>query len=480
MVFFTAWFAVFFGIVLVLYWTIARGSALRQNIILFLAGTFFYGWLDLRFLGLMLGSGLLNFVLARGIDAAPTDRQRRLLFWCGIGINLAALAYFKYFEFFVNSMLDVLGLFGIGHAPLHLGLLLPLGISFYTFRMLGYLIDVNNGTTEANKRPLEFMAYTVHFPLILAGPVERAPRFLARIAKARVFDPAMAHDAGRQLLWGLFAKVALADNLAPLVDEIHADPHNAGASTLALGAMLYVVQLLADFSGYSNMAIGLSKLLGVPLGINFRYPLFAVNISDFWQRWHISLTSWMMDYLFTPISFVLRDHGKRGLLIAIVATFMAVGIWHGANWTYVVFGAIQSLLFVPVVLRSTVARPPDHASGPWHLPPTRALRMLAMFLLTSFNFVLLRANDMDAAWVYWTGLFSTSLFRMPEIPLLTTAPLLLVFFSLEWYGQRHEHALSQLGMRWPTLLRWCMYAGLMLLITLSLPTEETAFIYIRF
>ncbi|MFZ1332098.1 MAG: MBOAT family O-acyltransferase, partial [Flavobacteriales bacterium] len=439
MIFFSFEFLAFFAVVLVFYWTIAKRSAGFQNIILLAAGLLFYAWLDLRFLGLLVISATANFGVALAIDRAERDPVRLFWFWIGVILNIGALGFFKYFGFFYDSIVDLLGHMGFSAHHLVLQIALPLGISFYTFQMLGYLLDVNNGVQKATNKPLPFFAYVFHFPKILAGPVERARVFLPRLDKTRSITNAQISDALRQILWGLFAKIVIADNCSVLVDQVHTNIGGSNGSTLLLGSLVYMIQLYGDFSGYSNIAIGLSKLLGLPLQINFRAPIFATDVGDFWRRWHISLTSWMMDHVFTPLNFILRSHGRTGLAISIFVTFLAVGIWHGANWTFILFGTLQGLFFIPLVIRGNVISSADSVKGN-RVHVKRAFSVISTFLLMSLSFVLMRAVDLSAAYTYWRGIVSPSLFNAPEMILNATPFLVLFYLMIEWMGKEQEFA----------------------------------------
>ncbi len=452
----------------------AHVSDRAQNLTLLLSSMFFYGWADLRFLGLLCVSAATNYGLGIAIEDSRTDSRRRLWLWCGITFNFGLLAYFKYFGFFYESVVGLLNQFGGQHDQLALKIALPLGISFFTFQVAGYLIDIFNGTIEVCRRPLHFFTYVFHFPKLLSGPVERAQQFLPRIATLRTFDSNLVTDGARQVLWGYFSKSVIADNLAILVDDVYADIPGSSGSTLFFAAMLYFIQLYADFSGYSNMAIGFSKMLGLPLTINFQGPLFVTNISEFWRKWHISLTSWMMDHVFTPISFLLRDKGQAGSMIAIFVTFLAVGIWHGANWTFIVFGLLQGLYFLPLVLSGRVN---VSANGIWW---RRLPGMLGMFVLMSLTFVLVRAPNLNVAWKYLIGMGDMSLFSRPYIDLWYIKFPLILFMGAEWIARDSEHVLMHWAIERHWSLRWVVYSLLIALTLLFMNTEETGFIYFQF
>lgn len=482
MAFLSSEFILFFLVVFGLYWSVGRGSALRQNIILLLAGLFFYGWADLHFLALIVFSAAANYALGVAIEKAENDRRQSLWFWTGIILNIGLLGSFKYFGFFYDSFVDALNLTGGHHSHLLLKIALPLGISYYSFQITGYLIDVYNGTSDACRKPLQFVTYVMHFPKMLAGPVEPARDFLPRIEKARVLDPAMALDALRQILWGVFAKMVIADNCAAMIDPVFGKIGAANGSTLFIGAMLYLIQVFADFSGYSNIAIGLSKLLGIPLMVNFRAPLFATDIGEFWRKWHISLTTWMMEYVFTPLSFLFRNMGKAGLALAIVVTFLAVGIWHGANWTFIAFGLLQGIYFLPLVFKGTLLRSiplPNRVTN--RFARTRHIwAMVGMFLLMSLSFVLLRAPNLQTAWKYWIGILSPSLFSFPQYKPNFIPVLLVAFLIIEYRGRDRDHALEMGPAPAMQLARLSLYAALLAGILIFGYFGATGFIYYQF
>ncbi len=479
MVFLSPEFIGFFLAVFLLYWTVGAGSSVRQNMILLLASVLFYGWLDLQFLALILFSAAANMAIGVAIGSAGAERVQRAWLWAGVGLNLGILAYFKYFNFFHDPIVDVLNFADGSHSRPGVELVLPLGISYYTFQLTGYLIDVFNGVVPACRQPLPFFTYVLYFPKLLAGTIERIQRFLPRIATARRFDPALISDAFRQVLWGAFAKLVIADNCARLADPIFNDAGSQGGSTLLAGAMLYLLQVYGDFSGYSNMAIGLSKMLGVPLMANFRAPLFATDVGDFWRRWHISLTTWMMDYVFIPLNFLFRGLGKLGLAMAIFITFLAVGIWHGANWTFVLFGVLQGIYFLPLAVKGSVLRPAGMKKG---IGPDvkRFLAMGGIFLLMSLTFILMRVPSTGAAFAFWSGLLDRSLFEMPVLQGNPLALLLAFFIGVGWFGRSREHALAAPARPRPLLLRWGWLSFILFLVGMYSATVESPFIYFSF
>ena len=470
-------FLVFFVIVFAVHWAVGR-SARSQNAVLLGASLFFYGWADLRFMGLLLLSAAMNLAIGIGLAGKGSERSKSFLFWTGITVNLGILVLFKYFNFFYAGFIDLAQALGSGMTFDPLQLILPLGVSFFTFQTVGYLIDVRNEEIVPSRDPLAFFTYIFFFPKMLAGPIERAQKFLPQLATARVFERADAMDGCRRILWGLFAKVVVADNCGLIVDPIFNNDTDATGTALLLGALLYLVQLYADFSGYSNIALGTARLLGIRLMRNFAMPLFATNIADFWRRWHISLSSWMMDYLYTPLSFILRDRGRAGAVLAIFITFFTVGIWHGANWTFVLFGVLQGLYFIPLAaagagIQRSSADPGSSASA--------FVRMVGMFLLMGLTFVLLRADSVVQTMRIWSRIFSPSLFEgwgyslEPEMAMLLAA----LFGLLEWRGRKDDFALARIGLTWPRPVRWAAYYAI-LLLTLYHTGNEQAFIYFQF
>jgi len=470
-------FLVFFVFVFTLYWSVGR-SARAQNIVLLAASLIFYGWADLRFMGLLLMSAGMNYVIGTRLVDARRERIRSLVFWFGIVVNLGILISFKYFNFFYESFVDIAHAMGSTTAYDTLQILLPLGVSFFTFQTVGYLIDVRNDAMAPSRDPLAFFTYIFFFPKMLAGPIERAQTFLPQVAVLRVFDRTQAMDGCRRILWGLFAKMVVADNCSRIVGPIFVQYEEMSGTTLLLGAFLHFIQLYSDFSGYSNIALGVSQLLGIRLMRNFAMPQFATNIADFWRRWHISLSTWMMDYLYTPLSFMFRDKGKAGAVTAVFIAFITVGIWHGANWTFVLFGFLQSVYFVPMVLRTDIMRvPKDDGTSVLDL-----LRMTGIFMLMMFSFVLLPSNTVGQAVHIWSKILSPSLLdgigdtlRDPKVLLAAIAFFMLV----EWVGRRDEHAIAKIGLRWPKPVRLVSYWAVGLSIFL-LAHRSQDFIYFQF
>lgn len=478
-------FAVFLTISFLAYWFVGKNSAIRQNLILLFASVVFYTLTDWKFIFLLFISGFINYNFGILISKKPDESTvRKSIFYTGILFNVGILLYFKYFNFFIASFVSLLNTTGVSDAsftPFHI--LLPLGISFFTFQMIGYLIDVNNEYVEPCKKPIAFMAYLSYFPKILSGPIVRIQNFIPQIEKARAFDYALAINGMRQILWGLFKKVMIADNITPLVDHVFDFHESLSGSTLVLGAILYAISLYADFSGFSDIACGVSKLFNIKIINNFSYPFFARNIADFWRRWHISLSTWMMDYVHTPLSFILRSLGKKGLLISIFFTFTLVGLWHGAKLTFVVFGVLHGIYFLPLIIKGKTLS--NKESDSYSL--IDIAKILMLFCLISLTMVFFRANDLNQAFHYFSGIFNSSIFSLPyfgeldflKVSLSFLAIIIIIFFLFEWFGRSNEFAIEKTLIKRNKYLRWSFYYALAILIMLF-NGEQQDFIYLQF
>lgn len=460
MVFNSSEYLLFFVLVFVLYWAVFSKNKTSQNSFLLISSVFFYSQIDWR-LPLLLGASIVfNYGLALVIDKSSSERLGRFFFWIGIFLNVGLLAYFKYLNFFYEEFVHLFNTFGsdLSYSPLSI---IPfVGISFFTFQALGYLIDVYNGNTEPSRNLLSFSTYMYYFPKLLSGPIERAQHLIPQLETIRKFDYQLAVIGCKQILWGVFAKIVLADKLAQFINPIIANPELENGSTLLLCAMLYIIQIYCDFSGYSNMAIGFSKLLGINLSINFKLPLFAINISDFWKRWHISLTTWMMDYVFSPLSFLLRKHKKKGIAISISVTFIIVGIWHGANWTYLIFGVIQSLLFLPLAFRGSLS-----ASASDQKTNVRTLVQGGInFIIVALSFSLLMMDDLQHAQAVYDQILDSSLFTIPDKRPTHLILIIILFLAFEWFSRNELTPLLILKNKLSRPFRWAIYYGLILLV----------------
>ena len=482
MVFNSIPFVLFFVAVFFIYWFALKKTTKGQNLFLLLASWFFYGYADWRMLPLLILATVVFFFLGRRIAVAKTERQSYWWSFLGVSIGVGALLYFKYFNFFIESFALLVSKCGL-HANIHsFNILMPLGISFFTFRLISYVIDIRRGVTEPTSDFVAFATYISFFPCILSGPIDR-PRFIKQLQDQRSFDYDKAIDGGRQILWGLFKKAVVADNCATYVDQVWSSLGIQSGSTLLLAAVFYVFQIYADFSGYSDMAIGIGKLLGFRVMDNFKYPLFALNIADYWRRWHISLTQWLTDYVFMPLNVKFRAWGKSGMIVAILITFILIGLWHGDNWTFACFGLYHGLLYIPLILSGKFYKKTKLQVNRFGFPTLNDFgRMILTFALVTIGLILFRAESLFQAKVFLCGIPAKSLFTVPwlinriyYIPQLLFIATMLFF---EWIHRKEEHGLT-LSLVRSKVLRYGVYAFLMMMIIWVGGKAET-FIYFQF
>jgi alginate O-acetyltransferase complex protein AlgI len=344
-------FAIFLPVVFLLYWFFTKGNLKLQNILLLVASYFFYACWDYRFLFLLIFSTLLDYFTGLKIYEAKGKHKKKFWLWLSICINLGFLGVFKYYNFFVSSFAEALSSFGLHINYSTLNVILPVGISFYTFHGLSYVLDIYNNKIKPNRNFINYSVFVSFFPLLVAGPIERATHLLPQIERKREFDYSKAIDGLRQILWGLFKKIVIADNCAEYANLIFNNSDQYGGSTLLLGAIFFTFQIYCDFSGYSDIALGTARLFGIDLLRNFAFPYFSRDIAEFWRRWHISLSSWFRDYLYIPLG-----GSKGGTLKKVRNTFiifLVSGFWHGANWTFIVWGLLNAIYIMPSILFNT-------------------------------------------------------------------------------------------------------------------------------
>lgn len=473
-------FFIFFPIVFALYWI---GKSDRwQNAVLLLASYVFYGWWDWKFLALVLFSSLLCYGSGILIEKyRDTDQRKAKVYNClNIIVNLAVLGVFKYYDFFAQSFADVF--LGGNSEGLLLKLVLPVGISFYTFKALSYTIEIKRGTIEAERNPATVLTYIGFFPQLLAGPIERPGNLIPQLKVKRVFTYEQGADGMRQILWGLFKKVVVADNCAIFVNEIWASYGDQAGSTLMLAAILYCFQIYGDFSGYSDMAIGIGKMFGITARQNFATPYFSRNIAEFWRRWHISLTSWFRDYVYIPLGG--NRCPKWRVIFNTFVIFILSGLWHGANWTFIVWGAYNAVLFVPGLLRARGRkRYKDTVAEGRILPDIKeCAQMLITFVLVLFGWILFRADSITQAWDYISGMAHLGTLKAPLFlftkPVVRTQCIGICIVTLaEWYSRNNEHALSRLPKN--KYLRFTIYVLIAILCWWFFKTDS-GFIYQQF
>ncbi len=435
-------FAFFLPIVLFAYWFVTHKNLRLQNLLIVVASYVFYGWWDWRFLSLILFSTLVDYSVGVLLSKQESKTRRKLLLWTSIAVNLGFLGFFKYYNFFLDNFVSAFSFFGAEINANSLNIILPVGISFYTFQTLSYTIDVYKGRLEPTRDLIAFSAFVSFFPQLVAGPIERATNLLPQFYSQRHFNKNHAWDGLRQILWGLFKKVVIADNCAQYANEIFNNSGEQNGSTLALGAVLFAFQIYGDFSGYSDIAIGTARLFGFNLKQNFAFPYFSRDIAEFWRRWHISLSTWFRDYVYIPLG------GSRGSTWMKVRNtfiiFIVSGFWHGANWTFIIWGALNAVYFLPVLLTNNNRKHLDNIASGKFLPSLKeVVFMLITFILTVIAWIFFRAENIHHAWEYFTTIFSGSLLSPVENPPGGLLLILAFFVFVEWFHRDKKHGLQK-------------------------------------
>jgi D-alanyl-lipoteichoic acid acyltransferase DltB (MBOAT superfamily) len=477
-------FAVYLPVVFVLYWFVANRNLRLQNALIVAASFVFYGWWDWRFLGLLVFSAGIDFFT--GLQLARDHKRpqtRKYLLGLSLLANLGILGFFKYYNFFITNFIEVFTL--LGHRPeiSTLKIILPVGVSFYTFQALSYTIDVYRGKLEPTRDIVAYFAYISFFPQLVAGPIERATRLLPQFYVKRSFDYSKATDGLRQMLWGLFKKMVVADNCAIYANIIFNDAAGFSGSTLVLGVVFFAFQIYGDFSGYSDIAIGTARLFGFDLMRNFAFPYFSRDIAEFWRRWHISLSTWFRDYVYIPLGG--SRVGTLRKVVNIFAVFVVSGFWHGANWTFLVWGALNALYFLPLLLLKKNRQHVDTVASGRGLPTWREMaEMATTFGLTAFAWIFFRATSMEQATNYISGIFARDLVTVPVLMAKPGVKVVMVFILLlllvEWWGREYAHGLARLRKHLPRAVRYAVYALIVFVIGMYMETSGTPFIYFQF
>ncbi len=490
-------FAFFLPLVFIIYWAIGYThiyDALKlrlQNAFVLIASYVFYGWWGWRFLILIAftsfcswGSGLLISKSASSVD----NKRAKAWMIANIVINLTVLGIFKYYDFFVSEFGQ---LFGINTNSLLLRIILPVGISFYTFQALSYSIDVYRQKIAPTKDIIAFFAFIAFFPQLVAGPIERATNLLPQFLNKRTFSYDQATDGMRQILWGLFKKIVVADNCATYVDQVWATYDTQNGSTLLLAAVLFTFQIYGDFSGYSDIAIGTAKLFGIKLMRNFNNPYFSRDIAEFWRRWHISLTTWFRDYVYIPLGgsrpevpVHIKNPDRYKKLIIIRNTFVIFllsGFWHGANWTFIAWGAYHALLFLPLILLGKNRKYTNQVAEGRLLPTwNECLQMLCTFALVVIGWIIFRASGIPSLHHYLQGMCDVSIFSIPQAGSTKRIPVvicIIVMLIVEWIQRDKEHGLQLNIKRW--YIRYAIYIVVVAAI-IYFYADAVTFIYFQF
>jgi len=474
-------FAIFLPIVFLLYWFTTYWNFKLQNILLLIASYFFYGCWDWRFLFLLIFSTILDYTSGLMMADAPNKKIKRLWFWLSVCVNLGFLGVFKYYNFFVTSFAEGLSHLGVHAHYSTLQVILPVGISFYTFHGLSYVIDIYNDRIKPERNFINYSVFVSFFPLLVAGPIERATHLLPQILKKREFDYSKAVDGCRQILWGLFKKIVIADNCARYVNQVFDNYQLQTSSTLVLAAILFAFQIYGDFSGYSDIAIGTARLFGIELLRNFANPYFSRDIAEFWRRWHISLTTWFRDYLYIPLGG--SRGGKWKTVRNTFIIFLVSGFWHGANWTFLAWGTLHALLFLPILLLQRNRINTDIVAEGRKLPTVKEFGfMLLTFILVDLCWIFFRSNTISQSIDYIGRIFSMTLFTGPwlinryfYIPLLIN---IIIFIFIEWVQREKKHGL-EIRLISSKFTRRTIYVFLIFSIIWFMGENET-FIYFQF
>lgn len=471
-------YLIFLPTVFILYWWI-QDKIWWRNLLIVAVSYVFYGWWDYRFLGLIVLSSVLDYSIGRAMGKASDVRVRKRLLYMSLAVNLGILGFFKYFNFFTESFADAMQGLGWSIDPFTLNIVLPVGISFYTFQTLSYTIDIYRKKIEPTDDVVAFFAFVSFFPQLVAGPIERASRLLPQFSQSHTFDVNNAKNGLRQILWGLFKKVVIADNCAPMVNHIFENYETQAAPVLLLGAVYFAFQIYGDFSGYSDIAIGTARLFGFRLMRNFAYPYFARDMAEFWRRWHISLSTWFRDYLYIPLGG--SRVSSQWLVVRNVAViFIVSGFWHGANWTFIFWGALNALYFLPLILSNKNRHHLDIVAQDSALPSLGELgSMLLTFTLTCLAWIFFRAENIAQAFDYILHItyFSMNFSTFNLINHLSALSLIGILTFIEWVNRRKEFPLQNSTL--PVLLRWGIYLIACILIIANGDNNNT-FIYFQF
>ena len=475
-------FAIFLPIIFILYWFVANKNLTIQNTLLLVASYFFYACWDWRFLFLLMFSTLLDYYTGLKMSESASFSNKRFWFWLSVVVNLGFLGIFKYYNFFADSFAAALSQFGLKVNPWMISVILPVGISFYTFHGLSYVIDIYKERIPAEKSFIDYAVFVSFFPLLVAGPIERATHLLPQIKSSRTFDYTKSVDGLRQILWGLFKKIVIADNCAEFANLFFNNHTDYSGSALLLGALFFTFQIYGDFSGYSDIALGTARLFGIELLQNFSFPYFSRDIAEFWRRWHISLSSWFRDYLYIPLG---GSKGSTWLKVRnTFIIFIVSGFWHGANWTFIIWGALNAVYFMPLLLTKNNRNNLGIVAHGRNLPTMREVSsMLVTFGLTVFAWIFFRAESVGHAFGYISGIFSPTLFKLPlftgMLKALITMLFVGIFILIEWKGREEKYALAKLGLNWHRPVRYVFYYAIVVAI-IWFSGKEQQFIYFQF
>ncbi len=476
-------FVIFLPLVFIIYWVVGSYNLRLQNVFIILSSYIFYGWWDWRFLSLIFLSTIVDYSVGIGMRNNSDRRKKKFLLAISIVVNLSLLGFFKYYNFFLENFIDAFSFLGYGLGGSTLEIILPVGISFYTFQTLSYSIDIYRGKLEPTNDIIAFAAFVSFFPQLVAGPIERAKNLLPQITTKRYFVIKEGMDGIRLGLWGFFKKIVIADSLAPSVNHIFANYQELGSGILILGAVFFSFQIYCDFSGYSDIARGIAKLLGIDLMVNFNFPYFSRGIAEFWRKWHISLSTWFRDYLYIPLG------GSRGTTFQsirnVFVIFVVSGFWHGANWTFLIWGTIHAFLFVPSFISNTNrVYLDDLRVANYFLPALKEIVLIIKtYLLVTIAWVFFRAPTVYEAMDFlnciidWSSQKGTFLNPYDNQPLFKEYFYLIAFIAIEYLLVTNTISLFSKKLV-PSLI---VDATFILLIIINSPiNNDFSFIYFQF
>lgn len=469
-------FAIFLPVVFCLYWFVFDKKLTVQNLLMLASSILFYAWWDWRFVFLLVGASAVDYIAAIKIEETLDQKKKKLILMVSLASNLGILATFKYFNFFSSSLAELFTVFGFKADFVTLNVILPVGISFYTFQTMSYTIDVYRGILKPTKNLLSYFAFVSFFPQLAAGPIERAKDLLPQFYVKRKFDRSQAVDGLRQILWGLFKKIVIADTCSGYVNNIFENYDHLSASYLVLGAFYFAFQIYGDFSGYSDMAIGSARLFGFRLSQNFAFPYFSRDIAEFWRRWHISLSSWFRDYVYLPLGGSRVNDFRK--VFNVLAIFLISGFWHGANWTFIIWGLLNGLYFIPLMFLTNHKKNTTVVAQDRAFPTVREfIGIITTFLLTLIAWIFFRADSAKIAFDYLRRIADPSLFTMPD-RMKSSIPLILIMIMVEWLNRRELHGLAI--HRVPQIARWMIYLVVIGFIAYFSSEQDAAFIYFQF
>lgn len=469
-------FLLFLPTVFILYWFVFNKNLKHQNLLILISSYVFYGWWDYRFLSLILLSTIVDYFVGLGIQKETEERKRKYLLWVSVLFNLGILGFFKYYNFFVDSWIDLFNSVGYEiQSTWTLYIILPVGISFYTFQTMSYTIDVYRRNLEPTKDFIAFAFFVAFFPQLVAGPIEKAKNLLPQILNKREFEYKKGIQGLRLIIWGLFQKVAIADTLAPKVDDIFGSYQLYEGSTLWLGAIYFGFQIYCDFSGYSNIAVGIAKLFGIEITPNFNFPYFSRNIVEFWRRWHISLTNWFTEYLYIPLKIKTRNFSRIGAVFVTLFYFAILGLWHGANWTFIFWGLLHGVYLIPFILNPSRKFANSIVAENSSFPSVKELfQMVFTFILVTITYVFFRSESLIDSLGFLERMFFT--FNIPNLLELKYLFFVFLILFIDWRN-RFDNMFEKKKFRFEILGMSILF---LYVVSLIISSENKDFIYFDF